>query len=39
MAKRIEDYYQELQNQWLSHALPFSRGNFQTIASDVKENQ
>lgn len=38
MKKRIEDYWQELQSQWLSHAFPFNQDTFQKIVTDILEN-
>jgi hypothetical protein len=39
MRARIEDYWYQLQHQWLSHAFPFSRDTFRRIVIDITENQ
>jgi hypothetical protein len=39
MKTRIEDYWRDLNQQWLEHAFPFSRSTFDRIAFDIKENR
>jgi hypothetical protein len=39
MTTRIENYWRDIQSQWLNHAFPFSRETFQKIVTDIKENQ
>jgi hypothetical protein len=39
MKTQIEDYWRELNRQWLTHAFPFSRDTFQRIITDITENQ
>lgn len=37
--KRLEDFWREIQQQWVSHAFAFSRNTFQDIVTDIAENQ